>query len=85
MLGWIVAAVASPALWTAVGFLAMAAFVFYWYMTADYRRWEASGIPVVEEPSFPFGNMGDLFAGKASQKDIARRLYEKMGGHKYVS
>ena len=83
MLGWLSALAASPTLWTSVGLSAGLAFLLYWYMTADYRRWEASGIPIVERPTFPFGNMRDVYFMNATIKDVARRLYNKMGTNRY--
>ncbi len=51
--------------------------LWIWHSSADYMKFD--GIPVVEEPTFPFGNMKDLFTGRRNDKEIMRSLYEKLG------
>ncbi len=83
MLAWISSVLASPTFWTSAVLLATVLFLLYWRATSGYRRWAERGIPIIEPPSFPFGNLGPMYTGSSTDKILARELYNKAGSNRF--
>ncbi|XP_046666333.1 cytochrome P450 6a2-like [Homalodisca vitripennis] len=54
----------------------------YWYLTYDYKYWKARGVPYIE-PSFPFGNLGDVILGRKSLIDLVVEQYKQFEGERF--
>ena len=64
--------------------LATAAYLFYYNYTKHYRRWRnVPGVPSLK-PSFPFGNMGDLYMQRKSDYQAKMDVIDELKGHRYV-
>ncbi len=79
MLAWIFSVLASPTFWTSAVLLATALFLLYWRLTSDYRKWADRGIPIIEPPTFPYGNMAGNYPGSAGERARSRELHNKAG------
>jgi len=55
--------------------------LWYWYMTKEYRKWQAKEITSIK-PAFLFGNMKKVFLGKESIMEFQREFYNKTKGHR---
>ena len=64
--------------------LATAAYLFYLNYTKHYRKWR--NVPGVKslKPSFPFGNMGDLYMQRKSDYQAKMDVIDELKGHRYV-
>ena len=77
--------VALEAVVTIFIFVVTAALVFYRNFTRGYRKWTSiPGVPSLK-PSFPFGNMGDLYMQKKSYMDATLDVMDRLKGHRYVA
>ena len=75
---------ALTALATIAILLATAAYLFYHNYTKHYRKWRnAPGVPSLK-PSFPFGNMGDLYMQRKSHFQGTQAVIDELKGHRYV-
>ena len=64
--------------------LATTAYLFYYNYTKHYRRWRnVPGVPSLK-PSFPFGNMGDLYMQRKSDYQAKMDVIDELKGHRYV-
>jgi hypothetical protein len=59
------------------------AFLAYYRLTKEYRQWEGSGVATIK-PTFPFGNMLDIWKGKKTMFDLHKEFYRKLKGERYV-
>lgn len=54
----------------------------YWSFKKTYSFFEQNGIPYLK-PSFPFGNMSQIFLLRTSLAEIYRDIYNKLEPHKF--
>lgn len=78
MMDWSVERVSVYA--TLVG--AMILGLLYSYITWSYSYWSKRNIPYVE-PTFPFGNVQDLFLARIDSGRFYERFYKRFKSHKY--
>ena len=53
-------------------------------MARNYRKWTSvPGLPSLR-PSFPFGNMGDIYMQRKPFFDGQLDVFKQLEGHKYV-
>ena len=63
--------------------LATLFYVFYRNYTKNYRKWRSMpGVPSLR-PSFPFGNMRDLYLKRKSFIDGTQDVIGQLKGHRY--
>ena len=62
--------------------LAALFYLFYRYMNQDYGKWEAKGIPRVEDPLFLFGNIKDVLLETRPQNEVYGDFYKKLKNHR---
>ena len=66
-------------------FLVSAALVYYRNFTRDYRKWTSMpGVPSLK-PSFPFGNMSDLYMQRKSFMDSTLSVLHQLKDHREVT
>lgn len=65
---------------TLVGAMVMG--LLYSYITWSYSYWSKRNIPYLE-PSFPFGNVQDLFLAKIDSGRFYERFYKQFKSHKF--
>ena len=64
-------------------FFVTAAIVSYRNFTKNYRKWTSMpGVPSLK-PSFPFGNMGDLYMRRKSFMDGLLDVMGQLKSHRY--
>ena len=64
--------------------LATAAYVFYHNFTKNYRKWSnMPGVPSLR-PSFPFGNMNDIYMQKKSFIEGTQDVIDQLKGQRYT-
>lgn len=61
---------------------AMVMGLLYFYITWSYSYWKKKNIPFLE-PSFPFGNVKDLFLARVDSGRFYERFYKQFKRHKY--
>lgn len=61
---------------------AMVLGLLYSYLTWSYSYWSKRNIPYLE-PTFPFGNVQDLFLARVDSGRFYERFYKQFKSHKY--
>ena len=64
--------------------VATLAYAFYLNFTKNYRKWRCMpGVPSLT-PSFPFGNMGDIYMQRKSFFEGTQAVIDQLKGHRYT-